>query len=428
MNAFLSDGREAATPDTPAVAGTDRLIPWLSVVGIGEDGRSGLSLPAQRAIDDAVLVVGGARHLALVGPLAATTMTWPNPLSDIWDTIMARRGCGHVCVLASGDPFHYGIGALVAETLPSGEWVAFPHVSSFGLAAARLGWSLPNVVMTSVNGRPPERIIPLIQPNTRLLILSADNHTPAILADIVTRQGFGEARMVVLEHMGGPHERVREAVAGSFSLDNIAALNTVALEIGKGGATARPLPLLAGRADEWFTADGQMTKSEIRAITLAALMPLAGQCLWDIGAGHGSVGIEWCLAHPGNRALLVEEREDRATRCTQAAARLGVVEQIEVVCGRAPAILAQLQQPDAVFIGGGATDPGVFDAIWERLAPGSRLVINAVTAETDMMLTNLYRRLGGRLLRIALSRLEPLGSFHAFRPAMPVTQWSLTRP
>jgi len=399
--------------------------PWLTILGIGEDGRAGLSAAALAALDRAEFVVGGARHLALAGPLAARTLPWPSPIMEGYRAILARRGAP-TCVLATGDPFHYGVGAELARLIPAEEILCFPQPSAFSLAAARLGWSLPECECVSLHGRALERIIPHLQPGARVLALSWDGSTPGKLAELLTARGFGASTISVLEALGGPRERIRRAAAAEYALSEVDPLNTIAIEVAAAGG-ARIVTLAPGLDDSWFDNDGQLTKAEIRALTLAALAPKAGELLWDIGAGAGSVGIEWCLRHPRNRCLGAEERPDRAERARRNALELGVTN-FDVRLGRAPEALGDWPLPDAVFIGGGASDPGVFEAAWAALKPGGRLVVNAVTLETETLLGALYRQHGGAMRRMALSRLEPVGGMHGWRAAMPVTQWAVTKP
>lgn len=414
-----------AADDLSSRAAPGPARPWLAVVGIGEDGRAGLSEAARRALDGAELVVGGARHLALAGPLQAETLAWPSPLSDAYPKILARRG-RPVCVLATGDPFHYGVGAELARLVAAEEMVSFPQASAFSLAAARLGWSLPECACVSLHGRALERIIPYLQPGARLIALSWDGTTPDRLAALLAERGFGRSRLTVLEAMGGPRERVRRAAAASFDLDDIDPLNTIAVAVAA-DADARIVTLAAGLDDGWFENDGQLTKREIRAVTLSALAPRAGELLWDVGAGAGSISIEWMLRHPMNRAVAIEARPDRAERIARNARALGTPD-LRIVVGEAPAALAGLPPPDAVFIGGGAGDAGVFEACWAALRSGGRLVVNAIALETEARLLELFATHGGALTRLALSRAAPVGGLHGWRPALPVTQWSVTKP
>ncbi|AWN52054.1 precorrin-6y C5,15-methyltransferase (decarboxylating) subunit CbiE [Methylobacterium sp. 17Sr1-1] len=410
---------------SPEASPESSLSPWLFIVGIGEDGRAGLSLAATAALDRAGLVIGGRRHLDLAAPLSAETLAWPSPLSDAYPAILARRG-RPTCVLATGDPFHYGVGAELARLVPAGEIAAFPQASAFSLAAARLGWPLAETVCLTLHGRAPERVIPHLQPGARLLVLSWDGTTPARLAGLLTERGFPRSRLTVLEAMGGPREHRRAGLAADFSENGIDPLNTVAIEVAA-EADARVIPLSPGLDDAWFENDGQLTKAEIRAVTLAALRPRAGQLLWDVGAGSGSIGIEWCLRHAANRAVAVEAREERAARIRRNALNLGVPD-LRVVVGRAPKSLTGLPAPDAAFLGGGVSDPALVEAVLEALPTGGRLVANAVTLESEALLLRLHSERGGSLRRLSVARAEPVGHLTGWRPAMPVTQWALTKP
>ncbi len=407
------------------VSRADPAQPWLTIIGIGEDGRAGLSPAAAAALDHAELVVGGARHLALAGPLKAHALPWPSPIAEGYQFILARQGKA-TCVLATGDPFHYGVGAELARLIPANEIVCFPQASAFSLAAARLGWSLPDCDCVSLHGRALERIIPHLQPGARVLALSWDGSTPGKLANLLTARGLGASTIAVCEAMGGLRERIRYASAAGFSLHDIDPLNTIAVEV-HGSSDARVVTLATGLPDAWFENDGQLTKAEIRALTLAALAPKAGELLWDIGAGAGSVGIEWCLRHPRNRCIGIEERPERGERARRNALELGATT-LDIRLGQAPEALADLPAPDAVFIGGGASEAGVFEAAWTALKPGGRLVLNAVTLETETLLGTLYARHGGAMRRLAVSRLERIGGMHGWRAAMPVTQWVVTKP
>ena len=399
---------------------------WLSIIGIGEDGLAGLSDAARALIARAVLVVGGRRHLDLVaGVTTGETMVWPSPPQAGFSVILERRG-QPIAVLASGDPFFYGIGSLLAHEVPPDEMICLPGVSAFSLAAGRLGWALQDCALVTLHGRALERIIPALQPRNRVLALSWDGTTPAKLAALLVRQGFGETRMTVCEAMAGPRERLRGATARNFDIADIAPLNLVALDIPDSRG-ARAIPLTSGLPDDWFEHDGQLTKRDIRAVTLSALAPCRGELLWDIGAGSGSVGIEWMLADPANHAIAIEQDETRGGRIARNAAMLGVPD-LKIVLGAAPAVLEGLPTPDAVFIGGGSTGDGVIDVAWAALRPGGRLVVNGITIETQAELTRRFKAHGGGLTTIQISHADPVGGFHGMRPAMPVTQWSVTKP
>ncbi len=399
--------------------------PWLTVIGMGEEGRAGLSASALQALEEAVLVVGGARHLALAAPFAGEALAWPSPMHDAFPALLARRG-QKVCVLASGDPFHHGVGSLLARLVPVEEMRCLPHPSAFSLAAARLGWAMQDCLTISLHGRMLERIIPQLAPRRRILALSWDGTTPEKLAALLRARGFGPSTLTVMEALGGPREKVSKVQAECFALSGIDPLNIIALEV-VAGPDARPIPLTPGLADEAFAHDGQITKAEIRALTLAALAPLPGELLWDIGAGSGSVSIEWCLRHPSNRALAVEAQPERAARITRNRLNLGA-EGVELVTGKAPAALAGLPAPDAIFIGGGLTVPGLFEAAWAALPAGGRLVANAVTLESEARLAALHAQHGGQMRRFSIERLSPVGTLHGWRPAMPVTQWRVAKP
>ncbi len=397
---------------------------WLSLIGIGEDGIEGLTPAVRKLLAQAHLVVGGARHLALAGPLSAETMTWPSPLADAIPKILARRG-SPVCVLASGDPFFYGVGTLLGAHVGPHEMQCFPAPSAFSLAAARLHWSLQDCCLMSLHGRELERIMPALQPGAKILCLSWDETTPPRLAKLLCERGFGQSRIVVMEAMGGQRERVRAATAEAFALDAIDPLNLVALDIAA-TAQSRVLAVASGLADSCFETDGQLTKREVRAVTLSSLAPRRGELLWDVGAGSGSIAIEWLLSDPANRAIAIEAREDRASLIKRNAQNLGVPH-IEIITGTAPEAFANLPRPQAIFIGGGASDQKLLDAAYAALPPGGRLVVNAVTLEAEAELACRFKAKGGELLRIEIARAEPLGSFHGWRPALPVTQWSLTK-
>lgn len=397
---------------------------WLSIVGIGEDGAQGLSPAARAAVAGAELVFGGARHLALAAELVTgAAHAWPSPFGI--DAVLAARG-RQVCVLASGDPFLYGVGATLARHVPADEMRAFPAPSAFALAAARLGWAQQEADLVSLHGRPIVRLRPFLQPGARLILLTSDGAGPRQVAQFVAAQGCGASRLTVLEALGGPAERVRATRADAFALEDVGPLNVVALEV----AAADDAPLLphaAGLPDHLFEHDGQITKREIRALTLSTLAPRSGELLWDVGAGAGSIAIEWLLAHPSLAAIAIEADATRAARIARNAAALGVPH-LKVMEGAAPGALAGLPRPDVIFLGGGASEPGVFETARAALKEGGRMVANAVTLETEHVLLDARARLGGELTRIALGRAAPVKGMSGWRPAMPVTQWRWVKP
>ena len=399
---------------------------WLSIVGIGEDGVDGLSATARGLIGAAEIVFGGRRHLSLAAPLIrGAARPWPSPFDGAADEVLFHRG-RQICVLASGDPFHYGVGTVLARKIDAREMTVLPAPSAFSLAAARLGWSLPQTVLLSVHGRTLDLIRPHLQPAARILALTSDGDGPAALARLLAESGFGASRVTVLEALGGPRERIRATIAGAFDLGMVDPLNTVAIEVAA-APNARIIARAPGLADELFEHDGQITKREVRALTLSALAPRRGELLWDIGAGAGSVAIEWMLADPTMRAIAIEQRADRAARIRRNAAAFGVPG-LEIVEDAVPSALAGLAPPDAIFVGGGATYPGVLNAAIAALRAGGRLVVNAVTLETEALLFARHAALGGELIRIAIARAGAIGEKNGWRAAMPVTQWVWIKP
>jgi len=399
---------------------------WLSIVGIGEDGVEGLSSVALQLIRSAELVVGGARHLELASELIrGRRLAWPSPISDAFPEIERHRGRA-VAILASGDPFHFGVGKQIAAFVQADEFICLPQPSAFSLAAARMGWPLQDVSLVTLHGRALNGIIRHLQPGARILALSWDSATPRKLSELLTTHRMGQSRMTVLEAMSGARERIRHATASNFDIEEIQPLNTIAIEM-VAELEAIIIPLSPGLDDDFFEHDGQLTKREVRAVTLSSLQPLQGQLLWDIGLGAGSVAIEWLLRHPSLRAIGIEARSDRVGRAARNAAALGVPE-LEIVQGRAPEALAGLTRPDAVFIGGGMMDDGVFDAAWSALKSGGRLVANAVSLETEARLAGYFQHFGGDLVRLQVARADRVGGMSGWRPAMPVTQWRVRKP
>jgi precorrin-6B C5,15-methyltransferase / cobalt-precorrin-6B C5,C15-methyltransferase len=399
---------------------------WLSIVGIGEDGVEGLGAAARGLIGAAEIVFGGRRHLALAAPLIrGASRPWPSPFDGVADEVLQHRG-RQVCVLASGDPFHFGVGAVLVRKIDASEMNVIPAPSAFSLAAARLGWPLPHTVLLSVHGRTLDLVRPHLQPGACILALTSDGEGPAALAKLLAEIGFGASRLTVLEAVGGSHERIRTTGAKEYSLGVVDPLNTVAIEV-ESSPGARVLARTSGLADHLFEHDGQITKREVRAVTLSSLAPCRGELLWDIGAGSGSVAVEWMLADPSMRAIAVERHADRAARIRRNAAAFGVPG-LDVVDGAAPAVLSHLSTPDAVFVGGGATDAGVLDTAARALRPSGRLVVNAVTLETEALLLARHAALGGELIRIAIARADAVGQMTGWRPAMPITQWVWTKP
>lgn len=399
---------------------------WLTVLGIGEDGIAGLGDSAKAALSAAAFVFGGTRHLALAAPLIeGEAKAWPVPFDSSMRDVLARRGTA-VVVLASGDPSWFGVATTLARLVPAGELRIIPAPSAFSLAAARMAWPLQDIDLVSLHGRPIDLIRPYLHPGRRLIVLTSDAEAPQAIGALLAESGFGPSRLTLLEALGGERERIRAATAGAFDLTGIDPLNVLAIEV-LAGAAARVLTCAAGLPDEYFEHDGQITKREVRALTLSSLAPRKGELLWDIGAGSGSIAVEWMLADPSLSAIAIEADPTRAARIAANAGRCGVPG-LRVVNGQAPAALTGLPPPDAVFIGGGGSNPGVMPAVINVLCPGGRLVANAVTLEMEAVLLDHHARLGGDLTRIAIDRAGPIGSMRGWRPAMPVSHWTWIKP
>ncbi|MDA0704802.1 MAG: precorrin-6y C5,15-methyltransferase (decarboxylating) subunit CbiE [Proteobacteria bacterium] len=401
---------------------------WLSIVGLGEGGLEGLSPPARTLVETAEVLIGGARHLALAGEAAggaAEMLTWETPLSRTVEAIAAREG-RRVTVLATGDPMHYGIGVTLARRFGMGALTIIPAPGAFSLASARLGWPLAEAACVTLHGRPLGLMSLHLAPEAHILVLSEDGTTPAKLAAHLAGLGYGPSAMTVFAHMGGPKEQRWDGTAEDWTVKDIPDLNTVAITCHAAPGT-RALSRAPGLPDDVYANDGQLTKREVRAATLSALCPLPGQFLWDIGAGAGSIAIEWLRAAPGAKAVAVERKAARAANIAHNAVALGVPT-LKIVTGEAPACLEGLARPDAIFIGGGLSSPGLDLYCWRALAPGGRLVANAVTLEGEAALHDLRKETGGEMTRIAISRATAVGPYESWRPLMPVTQFSVEKP
>ena len=400
------------------------MLPWLTIVGIGEDGYAGLGKQARRALLAAGRVIGGPRQLELLPAcIVAARQPWPSPFS--LEPVLALRGEA-VCVLASGDPMFYGVGASLAKHLPVEEMNVIPAPSSCSLAAARLGWPLQDVVTLSLVARPVAALTAALACAQRLLVLSNDGDSPQAIAALLRERGFGRSRMTVFEHLGGTRERRVQGHANTWQALDIATLNLVAIEC-QADHDAPQLSRLAGLPDAAYRHDGQLTKRDVRAMTLARLAPRPGELLWDVGAGSGSIGIEWMRAHPSCRALAIESDEGRQQLIEHNRDALGVPG-LQLVRGRAPQALAGLERPDAVFIGGGVTRAGVLAACWEALKPGGRLVANAVTLQSEAALVDWRARHVGELTRLHIAQAQPLGEFDTWRQALPITLLEALKP
>ena len=397
---------------------------WLSIIGIGEDGVSGLSPAARAVVERAEVLIGGARHLDMIPSSAAKRLRWASPLEATLPEIETHRG-RRVVVLASGDPMWFGIGATLVRHFASANMTILPHTGAFSLAAARLGWPLADTATISLHGRPLEVLALNLTPGARVLALSENGSTPEAVARYLAANGWGPSELTVLEHLGGTSERRLDGTAAEWRHPPCADLNTLAI-VCRPGPKAVVLPRTPGLSDDAFVHDGQLTKREVRAATLAALAPMPAQILWDVGAGSGSIGIEWMRAADRATAIAIERDDARRDYIARNAAALGVPG-LRIVPGDAPAALAGLPAPDAVFIGGGLSTPQLAETCLSALKPGGRLVVNAVTLEGEAALVALRGRHGGELVRLAISRAAPVGPFQGWRSLMPVTQWALRK-
>lgn len=389
---------------------------WLSIIGINDDGLSGLSVASRNAIDNADSIFGGSRHLKLVGA-GERGLPWPVPFSI--EQVLARRG-KQVVVLASGDPFWYGVGGSLSEHLEPDEWTVFPAPSSFSLVASRLGWRLEETVCLGLHAAPFSRLRGVLSKGVRAICLVRDGDAVAQLAQWLVAHDFGSSRLTVLEELGGANERIRTQMSNQYSLSDVKYPVSVAIDCDGAGGLSRA----CGLNDDLFEHDGQITKQPIRAMTLSALAPKPGEILWDIGAGSGSISIEWLLAAPGSRAWALESDTTRAERIHRNGERFGLEHRLNVIQTTAPDGLHNLPVADAVMVSGGASE-ALFEALWAVLPAGCRVVANAVTLESESLFSQWATSKGGSLLRLEMSRAHPLGSKRGWRAAMPIVQWSV---
>jgi precorrin-6Y C5,15-methyltransferase (decarboxylating) len=388
----------------------------LTIIGIGEDGLAGLSEASRNALAHAETVYGGERHLKLAG-VNGRGKPWPVPFDAA--CVLARRG-HPTAVLASGDPFWHGAGGNLVKHLSPDEWVAHPSPSTFSLVASRLGWQLETTICIGLHAAPFERLVPLLSRGARIICLLRDTNAAADLAPWLTARGWGASRLWTLSALGGPREHMTEGRANSYAVETAASPLALAIEADGTAGLSRA----SGLADDLFKHDGQITKRPLRALALSALAPRPGEKLWDVGAGSGSISVEWALA--GGTAIAIEARDDRAGNIRANAAAFGLAHKISVVAGTAPAALSSLEKPDAVFIGGGL-DAAMFDAIWSLVPATARIVTHSVTLETEALLSDLQQKHGGELLRIEIAHVAPLGRYRSWEASRPVVQWSVVK-
>lgn len=400
------------------------MTPWLTIIGVGENGLGELGSGARAIVETADIIVGSKRILAHENFGTVETHCWTSPFADMLARIEKWKG-RNIVILATGDPMHFGVGATLARSIPIEDMTIIPAPSAFSLAAARLGWSLQDVEMISLHGRPVSLLHAAIQPGAKILALTASGQTPHEVAAILCARGFGASELTILEHMGGAKECRTSLTAADCNAHSFADFNTIGISC-IAGKTAQILPQSPGLPDDAFVHDGQLTKREVRAITLAALGPTPDALLWDIGAGCGSIAIEWMRAVKGARAIAFEKNTARIKLIADNAVALGTPG-LDVVAGDATKTLGNRDVPDAIFLGGAVTDQFLFDTCWGALAPGGRLVANAVTLEGEAALSARHETHGGELVRIDISRIAAIGARRVMRPRLAVTQWRLTK-
>ncbi len=394
---------------------------WLTIIGMGEDGWDGLSNRARIAIKATEVIIGSSRLLDLLPKLKAEIHEWPQPFAAVVEQIKPLIGRNTV-ILATGDPLNYGVARKLMEFIPFEDMTIIPHLSAFSLAASRMGWSLPDCDTLTIHGRPAANLEAFIQPEAKLIMLTADKTSIPEIARRLSVRGFENSVITVLENLGGDREHVSQYDPHTDYSD----LNTVAIRC-IASPHAKIYSRLAGLADDAFLHDGQLTKREVRAATLAALAPAPDQLLWDIGAGCGSIAIEWMRSTRGCQAIAFEHNTERLAMIATNADQLGTP-RLKVIGASAPESLSGLPIPDAVFIGGGISDAGVFEAAWEKLKAGGNLVTNVVTIEGEMHLFDLHEKHGGDLVKIDISNLTKVGPYRALKPRMSVLQWRVQKP
>lgn len=397
--------------------------PWLDIIGIGEDGVNGLSASAVEVLSNAQVIIGGERHHSLAPNQTAERISWPSPFNAMIDEIKTHRG-KHIVVLVTGDPLWFSVGARILKAIPKEEVRFFPQLSAFQWAACRMGWSLADVETVTVHGRAASQILPHLAPNVRMLVLAKDRTTPNTVAKLLSERGFGGSQITALAALGGDREERFDATAEAWS-HNVPDFHTLAIEC-IALPDARWHSRVGGVPDDAFVHDGQMTKRVIRSSTLSALAPYPDALLWDVGAGCGSIAIEWMRAARGAKAIAIESNEKRVAMIEENARELGT-EKIQIEVATAPEGLKNLPSPDAVFIGGGLTTLDVFEACWSALRIGGRLVANAVTVESEARLYELQAEHGGDLSRVTVQNAEAVGRFKGWKPHMPVTQLMLVK-
>lgn len=388
------------------------------VIGIGADGMPGLSEASRRELQRATVIYGSKRQLALLDDsIAAPRREWPSPMLPALQRLLDDH-TEDIHIVASGDPLMHGIGGTLLRLFGPDRVTVLPHVSSMTLACARMGWTVPDTEVISLVTAAPHTAV---RPGGRAIVLSCDRSTPQTLAVLLNAHGRGDSELTVLEQLGGAAEHRRDGTARQWAADppsGVDDLNVIAVRY-------LPDERVSSLPDDAFLHDGQITKHAIRAVTLAALAPRPGERLWDVGAGSGSIAVEWCRGARGCTAVAFERNESRRSNVEFNAAAYGVSIELR---GEAPDAFDGAETPSAIFIGGGLTRPGLLDACVEYLPVGGRLVANAVTVESEAFVAQAYSRLGGELRRFQHYQGESVGGFTGWRPRLPITQWQVTKP
>ncbi|MEN2494865.1 MAG: Precorrin-6Y C(5,15)-methyltransferase [decarboxylating] [Hyphomicrobiaceae bacterium hypho_1] len=401
------------------------MTPWLTIVGVNPNGASSIGEQANMAIQSAVAVAGSKRLLDILDVDNERRYIWPSPFSKGLAWLKSMSG-QPIAVLASGDPMHYGVGSSLASKFSIDEYCVLPAPSSFSLAAARLGWALQDTICLSLHGRPLQNLRTVLAPKTRLLILTRDGSAPAEIMRLLCQAKYSNSLVSVLENLGGNNEAYYEMRAKDGVDHNYSALNIMAVQclLDKDAFYFSPIP---GLPDSAFKHDGQLTKREVRAVTISSLIPRPNELLWDIGAGCGSIAIEWLRCAPHNMAIAFEHNQKRACMIRQNAIQLGVPH-LCVVQESAPNCLLGQPQPDAIFLGGACSEKGIFETCWKMLRSGGRFVANAITLEGQAVLSDYHENFGGEIVNITISYVKSVGRFRGLHPGMPVMQWRILKP
>ncbi|MBX7145930.1 MAG: precorrin-6y C5,15-methyltransferase (decarboxylating) subunit CbiE [Alphaproteobacteria bacterium] len=398
--------------------------PWLTIIGLNQKGIGTLSADAQHALHHAEIVVAAQKYHDYFPELKTERWIWRRPLKRTLDALEKVRG-KKVVVLATGDPMWFGVGVSLSKRFLPHEMSIIPGISAFSLVCARLGWSISTTVCITMHGRPINQLVNFLAPHQRLILLSHDQTTPSKIANLLTERGYGSSKMIVFSDMNSLSEKYIEGLAKNNNFLDCSDFNTIAIECSEGEVNSL-MPLTIGLPDDVFHHDGQLTKYKIRTLTLSALMPMPNQTLWDIGAGCGSISIEWARYHSTMKSYAIEKNEKRCQFIKENSDSFGL-SNIDILSGTAPEILNNLEKPDAIFIGGGLLEKNMIDICWQALKKSGRLVINTVTIESEQEILKIYKNLGGKLSKISIEQPDLLGELTVWRKSMPVTQLTVIK-